>query len=184
MMKIPVGDVKPELMLTLSGEEPWLGRIYADLNQPLAKLGEKASSAKIAGTLTLILEPAGTVIVSCKLTYEPSLPCARCDKILQWPLKLNFQTRFFEPQPDEFAEKDKNLSKDELDVYYLDDEGVDVEMVINDAIQTALPSYLVQTTEDGDHCRICLDKLGDVSFEDPAGANLSPFAALKNLKKH
>src|SRR5690606_24235846 len=106
-LKVALGEIKNEFNLTLTGDEPWLSRIYADF----AKENRGAiDAAKITGSVRLIVEPAGTLKVSGRLAYQPTLPCGRCDKPLLWPLDLVLDARFFEPRPDEFSEKDKNLS--------------------------------------------------------------------------
>jgi len=178
-MKIPLGELTPEYLLDIKGTEAWLAPLYESFQ---SSNPDDGSINLLKGDFKLELEAAGTVKISGFLEYEPMVDCGRCDKKIAWPLATNIKTRFYEPTPPEDQAKAHDLSEGEMDAYYIEANQVDVLSVIIDAINDKLPNHLVLKTEDGEHCQICLEKIGDQVYEDPAAADSGPFAALKNLK--
>jgi uncharacterized metal-binding protein YceD (DUF177 family) len=161
----------------LRGDEPWLDRLYADFPPPAG--GE---APRLTGPLTLTAEEGGSVHVRGHLAYVPFVACSRCAVPIPWPLDLEVDARFY-PEDVNPAPREKNLSAADLDAYSLQDGAVDLEEVVNDAVQTGLPSQILLTTEDGDSCRVCkADLTDDRVFGTDEKEGASPFAALKGLK--
>jgi len=180
-MRIHVRDLTDKLTLALTGDEDWLARIYGDFPTPP---GPHAVKPKISGNLSIDLEEAGTVVVEGRLAFAPLVPCARCDLGIPWPLDLKIRTRFY-PEDTGAGPKERTLSRHELDAYYLENDEVDVEQLVNDLVQTAVPAFVDASDEDGPKCPACGDKPAeDEAFEAPKTSGLkSPFEALLgNLK--
>lgn len=182
-MKIAVKDLTDEMLLELQGNEIWLERLYADFAQGP---GERP---KLTGTLKISTEAGGGVLVRGQLNYQPLIACARCDRDVPLPLSITLESRVLPPSanPDlaENSQRDRLLSRDELDVYFLIDGCVDLEVLINDAIQTEVPMRYVPVADDGKTCRICVGDLSQaLVYGDGQKAN-SPFSKLEALKlKH
>lgn len=184
-MKISINDIDPRFDLNIQGNEPWLARLYEDF--PV----ESGPKPVLKGDLRLTSEEGGSILVTGQLSYAPMLGCSRCDKPIGWPLDLKVDVRFYPAGVNE-APREKNLSRAELDAYYIEDAAVDVEVLINDTVQTGLPSRILVTSKDGKACGICKDDLTiDQVYGTPADGGAvkkgdskpeSPFAALKGLK--
>ncbi len=177
-MRISIRDLNPSLSLKIAGTEPWLARLYADF--PLAE-------APLTGQLEVTYDDgAGTVAVTGHVDYQPTLECARCAKGIPWAFSLDVDAQFvaaeLKPQ-----DKELNLSESDLDTYYLEDDAVDLEQLLNDVVQTAVPARAVKSNEDETQCLVCEEDLTTTRLysSDPTVADAkpeSPFAALKGLK--
>lgn len=183
-MKISINDLNPSRRLPISGSETWLARLYGDFPAP------EGSAPPITGELELTRDDGGCVTVTGALNYAPFLPCSRCAKPLPWPLRMEVEARYY-PEDVNPAPREKNLSKADLDAYYLIDHAVDLEELVNDAVQTALPSQILSVDGNGENCAVCQEDVSTpyVYIEDETkkpGAEpdekASPFAVLKGLK--
>jgi uncharacterized metal-binding protein YceD (DUF177 family) len=174
-MKIHTRELHPELELDVKGDEPWLARIYGDFPVPSG-----AEIPKITGQVQLRLEEAGTVVARGELSYAPFVHCSRCELPIPWPLALSLNVRYSPAFASET--RDKTLSRAELDEYFLQDDQLDLEELINDTVQTSLPSRLSPLNEEGTACSICHQSVsGELVYgrpEETAKGKESPFARL------
>lgn len=183
-MRIALKNLTPTLSLDLTGAEPWLERIYADFPVP----GGQAQAPRLTGRLTLALDEAGTVRVHGKLSYAPEVPCNRCGQPLSMPLAIAVDARFLpaelNPAKDPDRKREHNLSRYELDAYYIEDDSVDLEMLINDAVYEELPTHAAHSEGDGTACGKLAEGEEDVQVygAPPPPEARSPFARLKDLK--
>lgn len=177
-MRIKSSQITSKTDVQLSGQETWLESIYGDFASPESVDGAK----QITGQLFLTKADNGSVDVTGHLDYTPVVSCARCDKSIPWPLSINVNATVL---PDEHTPlpRDHNLSEEELDSYVMVGDEVDLEMLVNDAIQTALPSQFLAASEDGKSCKIChIDISSAKVFSAGDTENTSPFAALRGIK--
>ena len=114
-------------------------------------------------------------------TYAPMVPCSRCEQTIAWPLAIEVEA-LFRPESEENRDRDVTLTEAELDHYYLEGDAVDLEQLVTDLVQTALPTQLVQTSDDGSSCKICLTDLRETQVYGARGGKASPFADLAKLK--
>ena len=178
-MRVALAELNPSLSVTIAGNEAWLDQIYSDF--PLIQ----DERPRLSGALRLVKEEAGTVLVTGSFDYAPIVNCSRCDKGISWPLHVRVNQRFL-PADLMVVEREMNLKEGDLEAYYVQDETVDIEGLLNDLVQTSLPMRLVYTSEDGSSCLTCKADLTDELLygEAPklADAVESPFAKLKDLK--
>lgn len=176
-MRIPVTDLARPKQVLIQGDEAWLARIYGDF--PLG------TDKQLMGKLTVEALEGGAVTVKGNIAFSPVVACSRCEKGINWPLSLTVDARFL-PERANATKREVNLSESDLDAYYLDAGEVDIEQVLTDVVQTALPSQILATSEDGSSCRVCkVDLTEDLVYgesQDVEEARESPFAALKGLK--
>ncbi len=182
-MKLKAEDLRQAKSMTITGQEPWLAEIYASFDMSLAEAqGEKA----IVGSVTITPQPYGVYAVSGNIRFVPKVSCSRCEDPIPWPIERTFAVRFLEvPElPDDAVEDEEDREPAALDDYYLDSEGlIDIEMLLNDFIQTALPMRLVRASEDGKSCLVCKKAIDTREvFSVGNKEDMSPFAALKSLK--
>lgn len=172
-------DLFLERNIVIDGSETWLEPIYAAFTQ----WGGKQDSI-ITGTIQTNRDDYGFVTVRGRVSYEPKLPCSRCSDPLTWPINKTISAEF-RPFNSELPQ-DHDLSRDELDYYYLDEKGnLSLFEIVNDTLQLALPDRLIKLAEDGQHCSVCLVKVCDQKVLSTSGddeAN-NPFAKLKDLLK-
>lgn len=177
-MRIPLTELYRPKTVTLKGNEEWLNRIYGDF--PLGK------ERPLAGELQLTIGDGNEVNVTGTLEFAPTVPCSRCETSISWPLKLDVKARFL-PERGPESKRDITLTEADLDAYYIEMGAVDLEQLLTDLVQTAMPTQFVRASADGSSCLVCDDDLArDLVYgksprkqpEKPA----SPFAALKDLK--
>ena len=186
-MKVLVKDMREPKIIDILGTEPWLNEIYASF------LGNEGYGLK--GKVTITPGEYGVFTVEGKIDYVPLVGCSRCQKEIPWPINKDISVRFidrdaaeagfdFEDDLEGEAMLERDLVSEDLDTYYLDKTGeLDVEMVINDIVQTALPTRLIRLNKDGKSCRICSDDVDTaIVYKDENDVDTSPFAMLKNLK--
>lgn len=178
-MRIKSSQILTQCRIQLSGTEPWLDSIYADFRAT----DVPSHSAPITGYIDLSPNEKGGISVQGAIEYTPIVGCARCDKSIPWPISVQIGT-IVEPATAEPLARDLNLKEDELESYHLDiNDEFDIEMIINDAIQTAIPSQFLAYSENGKDCKICnLDLSGTKVYSVGESEAKSPFAALKKLK--
>jgi uncharacterized metal-binding protein YceD (DUF177 family) len=185
-MKVLVKDMREPKTIDIQGSEPWLNEIYSTF------LGNEGYG--LQGQIKVSPEEYGVFTVIGKVDYVPLVGCSRCDKEIPWPINKEINVRFIDRDAaeagfdfeDEEGDEDveREIDSQDIDTYYLDQSHqIDIEMVINDIVQTALPTRLILMNKDGKSCRICLDNIDTaVVYKDKNDVDMSPFAALKNLK--
>ena len=181
-MRVQLKNMTPNLHVRIDGHEPWLASLYSDFPEHLLDAHGKASERpQLKAEFDLLLEEAGSVQVKGTVRYSPVVHCSRCDRPIAWPLSIPLNVRFF-PAAFNSAAKETNLSLADLDAYYLDGDELDLETLINDAVQTAMPSRLVPEDTGTNACTACLEPTASGQVYGQGSADASPFAALKGLK--
>ncbi|MBM4252388.1 MAG: DUF177 domain-containing protein [Deltaproteobacteria bacterium] len=178
-MRLAVAAINGQIEVTIKGNEPWLEALYRDFPLP----GGTGEAALLSGVLKLRVEEAGSVHVTGHLSYAPIVSCSRCDKAIAWPLACDVDVRYLPEQINDL-EREKNLSRNDLDAYFLDGDEVDLEQLITDTVELALPSRFVLADAKGERCRVCAVSVADGRVYGAADdtSQSSPFAALKGLK--
>ena len=177
-MKIALNSFASALDLQLVGDEPWLEKIYKDFC---------TGSSRIQGSLTIQRDASGGAMISGHIQFIPMVDCGRCAKSVAMPLAVNIKARFHpeseNPERADNWKRERNLSRDDLDAYYIDSGMIDVEEVVNDAIHTATPDSYVPTSDDGNRCLVCRCDLSSphVFGKEHENEKPSPFASLKRL---
>jgi uncharacterized metal-binding protein YceD (DUF177 family) len=182
-MKIALGKLDQDLTVQVRGDEPWLDRIYADFP---TDIGDRP---RITGALTILREGEEGALVRGQLSYAPHVPCSRCAESVALPLSLTIEARFLpeslNPDLADNWRRERNLSRADLDAYYVVAGEIDLEEVLNDAIQAEIPSTYVPTAADGHSCLVAQDDVPGTRVFGQDREDSSPFAALRKLKpKH
>jgi uncharacterized metal-binding protein YceD (DUF177 family) len=182
-MKLKAEDLRSPKTIPITGDEPWLGLIYESFDIKGAVPPER----RITGSLTIIPSNYGLYQIEGAVQFTPTVACSRCEDRIPWEISRKIKVRYLEQAPlEEDAEEEieRELEPSDMDAYYIDAQGmIDLEIVINDFIQTALPTRLVKTASDGKSCLICHKDVSEKAvFKDEIKPEQSPFAVLKNLK--
>jgi uncharacterized metal-binding protein YceD (DUF177 family) len=182
-MKLKAEDLRSPKTITISGDEPWLGLIYESFELK----GTVPVPRRITGSLTITPSTYGLYQIEGAVQFTPTVPCSRCEDMIPWEISRKIKVRYLEQTPVEEGEEEeveRELEPSDMDAYYIDAQGmIDLEVVVNDFIQTALPTRLVKTTANGKSCLICHKDVSDKTvFKDELKPEQSPFAVLKNLK--
>jgi len=175
-MKININSINPTLVVEITGTEPWLATIYADYFS-----GEDKNHALIQGKIKLHAEEAGTFVVTGALKFVPALPCSRCEKSIDWPLDVSIDLRYL-PELTNSLEKEKNLTPADLEAYYVEEGRIDLEVLVNDTINDAIPLRVQHTKEGDSNCLTCGKDLSGEKIWSSQDEKPSPFAILKGLK--
>lgn len=176
-MKININTLNSSIRIDLKGDEDWLQPLYKSFEEWAGKI-----DTPISASLDVSKDNYGFAQVKGSLTFTPKLPCSRCSDPILFPIEIAVNTEFRPHNsnlPNEY-----DLQKEELDYYYIDVDGsIDLEGLINDLIQTSIPSKIISASDDGSRCKICPKTFSDsrVFGSDPS-EDESPFAVLKNIK--
>lgn len=178
-MKINIHSINPTLVLQLEGNEAWLKTIYDLYQRP------GAGAKPLTGSIRLHEEAAGSYLVTGSLAMTAVMPCDLCGQTLPCDLEISIDVRYL-PAVTNMLEREKNLSRSDLDAYFIEDEEIDLETLLNDSINDALPTRLVHDQKDGKSCVERDQSLGGDETGDKVWTSKdekdSPFAALKDVK--
>lgn len=177
-MKIKVSHVNARTVLAVKGDEPWLAQIYQSF-----ATGDGLPVPPLTGQIVYAPDAAGGVNVDGDLAFTPFLACGRCDRSLTWDLSCRFAVTYRLVAPAEPG-RDKDLVADELDHYFIEDDGIDLELLVNEQLQLLVPAMPVRRDDKGENCLDCGAAVGSPFVAGSSGAKVtvSPFARLKDLK--
>ena len=175
-MKININAINPTLIVDITGTEPWLANIYADYFSKNEK-----DHARLTGKINFQAQESGTFAVTGNLKFVPALPCSRCEKSINWPLDMALDLRYL-PELTNSLEKEKNLTPADLEAYYIDGGRIDLEVLVYDMVNDAIPLRVQHTKEDDTNCLECGKDLSGEKIWSSKDEKPSPFAALKGLK--
>lgn len=196
-MKLPVKEIfDTPYQIELRGDEPWLQNIYGSFAQTNGLLTAQLSFRK---------DLAGFVYVSGNVAFTPYVDCSRCSESIPWPVAESVEVTYRPEGLDATPAKEVNLKKRELEQYAIANGMIDLEELVNDIVQMAIPLHTVRITDDGKSCVACgIDVTSEkvwggnpssrTSKPQPSGKNnsadstnddsktTSPFAVLAGLK--
>jgi uncharacterized metal-binding protein YceD (DUF177 family) len=180
-MKLKAVDLREPSTISISGDEPWLAFIY----QSFAIKGQ--TQPKLTGEVTVTPAPYDVFHIRGHVRFHPLVNCGRCQDLITWeierPIEVRYLARYEGDAKEEGEEVEVDLTPQDLDSYYLRDGYLDLEPVINDVVQTALPNRLIKVTADGKNCAVCLENVEEqLVYEDECNPEVSPFAKLKGIK--
>lgn len=176
-MQIRVTDISSKLDVEIQGNEPWLDRVVKDLQEV-----NDAPQTSITGKILLQRDTAGFIYCTGHVKHTPTLACSRCGSPVAWPLEAEIRATWRPPfeshVPGEIA-----LTTEDLDTYFIEKGCIDIEMMVNDALQCALPSQVQATTENPHECLADSTYPNDTKVygEQDEPKRPSPFDVLKNL---
>lgn len=175
MMLQTKGKMFP-ILLEINGSEGWLQPLYSQfdsIQQPLA------------GTLSIEKVPmtdAYRVIGS--LTFTPMQGCGRCGEALAWPLATTVDATFLK-EDRHAAAKEATLDADDLEIYTMSAEGIDIYQLLLDSVYQELPLNFMLDIDSDIKCLNCekLDQEQPLSTQpESKTARPNPFSVLKRLK--
>lgn len=173
-MKLAVSSIKFPHKVVISPDASWLQMIARDL------CPADPQSTQIRGQLSLNLDSGGFVFVTGHISAQATLPCDRCGEDVKIPIETDIAATFRPPYEANIP-REISLSAEDLEVYFIDGGVVDLETVINDSLQCALPNHL---TCENSHGKPCSNDDDGLVYRDSREFEVqSPFAVLKNLKK-
>lgn len=183
-MKLSTKDLREAKTIEIQGQEPWLGEIYSSF---------QGNESPLTGRIVVKPEAYGVFDVKGKIDYTPVVECSRCSESIGYPIHRDVDVRFIDRDAaeegldiegvDDDENIERELDSEDLDTYYISANGeLDIEMVINDFVQTALPTRVTCSLVDKT-CGLSLqNEESGLVHKDQADVDTSPFAALKNLK--
>lgn len=178
-MKIKVSDLKRPLTVTVTGEEEWLAQIYQTFPVPQGR-----ETPRLKADVTFTPETASIVDVQANIEYTPYVSCSRCLDPLAWKIERRFDATY-RVAPTAKEQDEIELSTNDLDEYWIENGMIDIEVLINEEVQLAIPSQTILRDEDGNGCPKCRGELGDKPLYQAKSAvgdkPENPFAVLKNL---
>lgn len=181
-MKIEVKHIGNYKKFDVSGQEKWLEAIYK-----FFPTGNKDPHPTLTAQIEVsYVEDLFAYSVKYQLDYSPKVDCSRCGIKIDWPLQLSDEVYYY-AQPDRSQEVDIiDLDTQDLDTYYVEDGQIDLESLLNDVVQLAIPSQTVPPKKaSSDDCCTCGDDLSKTKVFGPKPEDdaSNPFNVLKQLKK-
>jgi uncharacterized metal-binding protein YceD (DUF177 family) len=159
------------------GQDPWLAQVAKDLAP------DSPETSNIRGNVSLHADTAGFVHASGHVTADAMLPCSRCGH----PKKVHLESGIsatFRPPYNEQAPRELALESEDFDVYFIEQGQVDLEILLNDVLQCALPTQVICAEGDLEGCGGGSENDDDLVYgENKPLEKESPFAVLKSLKK-
>lgn len=199
-MKISVKDLHKPLKVDVAGDEPWLDAVYESFSiRPDESFapGVGQTPRRLVGELDIAMNSYGYVSVRGTLKYVPLVACSRCDLVIPFNVSQDFEA-CFKPASAGQALDERNsdardleqdvdviLTADDLDARFIEDGQVDIESLINDVVQTAVPAQTCQTDDKGLCCHCGVDTSTSKVFsslKDGEPDPTSPFAKLADFK--
>jgi uncharacterized metal-binding protein YceD (DUF177 family) len=177
-MRLIVKSLNSPHYVQISPKDSWLRQLAKDLSP------SSPEEAAISGELTLRADNAGFIHANGHITASALLPCDRCGRDVTIPLASNIQATF-RPSYDGQAPREMSLSAEDLDTYFIEGGQIDLEILVNDTLQCALPGHIACPPSAENSCSSDVDEDSDEEerpSNDKTGEN-SPFAILKSLKK-
>jgi uncharacterized metal-binding protein YceD (DUF177 family) len=179
-MKVDVRNIREEIKISISGSESWLERIYKYF--PTNKDQERPL---VSATFSIVHDASlSCFIVRGELAYAPYVDCSRCAIKIQWPIKESFEI-YYMKKTKAVPSLEEDLQEEDFGEYLLVNDEIDLEEVLNDQIQLAIPTQTVRVSSGskGD-CMVCGKDVTSLlvygnTTEDVAP---NPFAVLKDLK--
>jgi uncharacterized metal-binding protein YceD (DUF177 family) len=112
---------------------------------------------------------------------EKHVDCSRCGLAISWAISEKIETRFLRDISD--LSDDLELNETSIEDFTLTNgKTFDLEELINDAVQLALPTRLIRVGAN-DECLVCDEKLAEpIQKSTDSESALNPFRALKSLK--
>lgn len=176
-MKININDISDKVQIQVIGNEPWLANIYGQF-PPLH--GHEAPLVR--ASLNIEKTPGEEVLVTGEVKFEPFVACSRCSDPIIWPIDRSFSVTFRSGASASEWKRDRALSAEELDEYYLEDGLIDIEELLNEQIHLALPMKTILVNAKG-ACSFCGEDLSEDSVYRDSQSSFNPFAALKGLRR-
>ena len=176
-MKFKIKDLQDRpVNLEISGSEEWLKPVYDSF-------ANGGTPGNLVASLSMTKDLAGFVQVTGNVKFTPNLDCSRCSESIPWPIDETVEAVYRPATGEDSGGREINLSKNELDHYLIENGSIDLEVLLNDVVHTAIPLQTVRTSEDGTTCTICGINVGeDRVYGEGKDEKQSPFAVLKKLK--
>lgn len=174
-MKIDVTQLAENLTIEISGNEEWLSKIYSSFPHP-----KNESKPLITGKVLVRVDNPTYIQISGSVDYSPFLECDRCSTPIRWPMSEAIDVILLREKPQ--FEEEADLEEDELNEYFMEDgRHFDLEIAINDSLQTARPSRVI--LEEGHTECVSSSEMEDQPFASSKNSDASnPFAALKDMQ--
>ena len=175
-MIIDVSKMKSIEIFKIEGTEDWLSKIYAEFKTP-----KDAQRPLLKALVSVDARDPVCVTVKGTVDYTPFVDCSRCGLAISWAISESIETRYLRDISD--LSDDLELDESSIEDFTLTNgKTFDLEELINDAVQLALPTRLIRVGAN-DECLVCDEKLSDpIQNSADSESALNPFKALKNLK--
>jgi len=185
-MKIDVLKVSEQgQTFPLDEEVSWFAAV---LKKEFSSYGQKGFSAK--GLLNL-LRTEENITINGEIQLELQATCDRCSLAFAHPIKLEIfrhMIPYFESNTtalgSETIEKEEEieLNTQDLDFSYYHNDEIDLDQVIAEELQLALPMIFICREDCRGLCPQCGKNLNESLCSCASVNEASPFAVLKNLK--
>lgn len=179
-MLIDVSKINQTEKFEILGNEAWLEAIYNNFPTP-----GNLPTPKIKAIIDVDARDPACVSIKGEIDYAPYVDCSKCGLEITWPLHEKIDTKFLKELPEIEGDDltDLELEAQDLEEYTLvNGKFFNLETLINDAIQLALPTKLIKK-DDQDNCLVCFKNTsGLIVISTDSDPVKSPFDALKKLK--
>jgi len=167
---VEVTKIDRKQHVEVTGNEPWLAEVYSHFAVPKGQ-----TPPKITGWIDVDPLKMGFAEVKGELKYAPFVDCSRCGDKITWQIEAPFEMEYRDHKTQSLDRKEVDLERDELDHYFLKEGKVDIEELVNEQIELAIPSRTV--------CEACeLAGDSDEVYTEQGEAPKSPFSILSSLK--
>lgn len=183
-MKVKVENLIQPLSIKIAGDEDWLKKIYEDFRNVPEGAPSGVGKSPITGEFLLTKETAGFVRVKGKIVFKPFVDCSRCAEEIPWDIDQDINVVYRPSNELKVFHKEHSLSREELDHYYIEGGVIDLEALVNEWIQMAIPMQTVPACTGDGHCSLCKRDMSEERvYGTPDDDDANPFAVLKQLRQ-
>jgi len=151
-LKVKLSDVVKPITFEFLGGEEWLSPIrnsFVGMNSPLT------------GHLQIHPMGRGRFEIKGKVSFEPKVPCSKCNDPIPWKIEEDVFVAAQKISKSRYEEQESEieLSTEDLEIYEIKGDVLDLEMILNDVVHLALPSrcVLVEDVAGEEKCLVCGD---------------------------
>lgn len=150
-MKVRFADIDSGLTVELKGGEEWLAGIR--------KTFVRGIKEDFSGSIALRRLARDRFEVKIDVGFTPILPCAKCNESIEMKFKIAEEAVVENSKERIYADrKSVELQPEDFEVYSMPGAFLDVEVILNDAVQLAIPDQCValENRESGhERCSVC-----------------------------
>jgi uncharacterized metal-binding protein YceD (DUF177 family) len=180
-MKINLSKIVDRLEVKILGDEDWLSPIYKTFDRT-----GKLKPSVITSKITIRRETEEIFKVSGTISFVPHIQCSLCADWIPRDVSNEFTMRAYPAAMDQQSEGQHEMQASAItDGIPYGNEGLDLEILLNDQIQLQIPFQTVRKSKDGKSCLDCAQEISeDAVYSEEQPEAESPFKALSTMFKN
>ncbi len=157
---------------------------YQEMDPKWFHISELTFNGPLKAKLTLQRKNDQTVFLTGIVNVDVKFECDRCGEDFLYQLNTEYYYIFKQGEDNHLSLKEVECSVDDCHTVYLKEPVIDVSDVLREQILLAIPERRICNDECKGICLYCGIELNKETCKCSGDSPHSPFAVLKQLKKH